>query len=112
MLKMVDFLCLWVLKLLLLVLLLPKGAQIATNVAAGVTGKSLHCYISANQHSRFQTSSPPFFLSLLLTQKHEVKDSWSCRLKIKKKQKFRRPPLLQNNIALPAIAAKQHHHEL
>jgi len=61
MLKTVHFLCLWVIELLLLVLLLLEGAQIATSVAAGVAGRSLHCYISTNQQSKFQTSSPLLF---------------------------------------------------
>ncbi len=61
MLKTVHFLCLRVIELLLLVLLLLEGAQVATSVVAGVAGRSLHCYISTNQQSKFQTSSPLFF---------------------------------------------------
>jgi len=57
MLKVTIFLCLWIIKLLLLVLLLSEGAQVVTSVATGVTtgvatsvdGGSLCCYISANQ---------------------------------------------------------------
>jgi len=70
MLKVVDFLCLWVLELFLLVLLLSEGVQVTTSVIFDVAGRSLCCYISANQQSMFQTSSPPFslFLSLFAYQ--------------------------------------------
>jgi len=53
-----------VLVLLLLVLLLLEGAQVATSAATGFVGRSLRCYIFANQQSKFQTSSPPLFLFL------------------------------------------------
>jgi len=48
------------------VLLLLEGAQVATNVTTSVVGGSLHCYIFANQQSRFQTSSPLLFLFFAL----------------------------------------------
>jgi len=39
--------------MLLLVMLLPEGAQVATNVVAGDAGGNLRCYIFTNQKSKF-----------------------------------------------------------
>jgi len=62
MLKAANFLCFGIFELLLLPLLLPEEAQVATSVI----GRNLRCYSSANQQSRFQTSSSIFFLFLVL----------------------------------------------